>query len=164
MIKPLIFTFILLPFLSIGQAFTFLKQQTIIDTIHELKADTFQFKINDVTILIKDEGTSILKIIKNKIVDSAEIDFGSWFHIYNMGYLLKNKRIYFLFFIKENGDNYAALYSFNEKKLKDTKCFHLDSDVLNGDTLTLKFSNRTYNINLKNDLKKKDRNADFEYN
>ena len=86
-----------------------------------------------------------------------------------MGYLLKNKRIYFLFFIKENGNNYTALYSFKEKKLNDSKCIHfincfqLDSDFLNGNILTLKFSNRTYDINLKSDLKKKDFDYGFEY-
>lgn len=155
----------LFPLFSIGQVFAFFKPQTIIDTTQLLKADTFQFTINDATILIADEG-GIFKIKENKVVDSTSIDFGYMYHIYNVGYFLKGKRIYFMFFIREGGWDYAALYSYKIKNLKGYKrlhfvnCFDLKSSALDGDILKLEFSNKSYNINLKNELQSGD---DYSY-
>jgi hypothetical protein len=166
--KQLFITFLVLPLLSFAQVFTFLKP-TIIDTAIELKPDTFQFILQDLTIVIKGEGSSIVKFKNNKPIDSSTIDFGSYYHIYNAGYLLKNKRIYFLFFIKENGKNYTALYSFKinnfkrrPKRLHFINCFDLKSSTLNGDILKLEFTNKTYNINLSTGLQEEDKFVEIE--
>lgn len=143
-----------------GQNFTFISnpfKETIIDSIRHNEPAAFELCGNKIQV---DKQGEIIIRANDSIIAQTHIDFGYQYSIHHFGYLVYNEHLYFLFFIKENNQDYAALYSYrlkdlsNPRRLHFPKSYNLNNSSLNNNQLTLKFDNRTYKINIKRNLRK----------
>lgn len=160
-------TFYILVLYSVGlygQNFTFLSnpfEETISDSIR--KDEPAAFELGGNKIQVDKYGVIVIRA-NDSIIAQTHIDFGYEYSIHHFGYLVYNEHLYFLFFIKENNQDYAALYSYrlkdlsNPRRLHFTKSYNLNNSSLKNNKLTLKFDNRTYKINIKRGLRKEKRN------
>jgi len=147
--------------MSHAQSFIFIKDPSSfiidtskVDTNNEIRdSELYTFNLLNYNMSFSGMHELTAKDHRNRS-SSVQLDFGSGYFVYNFGYLENSGKLYILYFIYENGKYYTVLDTYKLKNLEKYKriCFEdsfylLSSQLLN-DALTLKYINKTYEINL----------------